>query len=252
MALAIPKRRSSQNFSLYHSSPPIRVPPSSFSPAGQYERTIPARGRSISPVRRPERHDVRKTPSRTIIPTSVPVDIVDFPNVLHPRIGVDMTLSAPVFVGGATIEGDVHVMIDKGQNDDRKKFRPTLSISRIVVSLIGIERFNGRQRIFRRLATDLLDEAHPPPPEMSPTGNLPAKGSLEVLPSTSTLPFSLDLPVAVGPPPYAAKRQGILYLLSTTIEAKIRGKQEFVRKSREVVVLSVHDRKHSFHPCHGL
>ena len=149
-----------------------------------------------------------------------------------------------MFVGGATIEGDVHVTIDEGQNDDRKKSRLRLSISRIVVSLIGIERFNGRRRIFRRLATELLDEAHPPPIEMSPMGGLPAKGSWEVLPSASVLPFRLALPVNVGPPPYAAKRQGILYLLSTTIEAKIRGKQEFVRKSREVVIFSVHDRKH--------
>ena len=78
---------------------------------------------------------------------------------------------------------------------------------------------------------------------MAPTGRLPVKGSWEVLPSSSCLPFRLDLPVTMGPPPYAAKRQGILYLLSMTIEASVAEKQEFARESREVVILTVHDRK---------
>ena len=240
MALAIPKRRSSQNFSFYRSSPAVSPP--SFSRALKPERAVPTHDTSASPVLGTGKpRDVRKAP--TFIPPNLPTDIVDFPNVSHPRIGVSFTLSTPVFVGGASIEGDVHITIDRGGGGDRKKSRPTLSISRIVVSLIGVERFNGCRRIFRRLATELLDETHPPPLGMIPTGRIPAEGSWEVLPSHSKLPFCLDLPVVVGPPPYAAKRHGILYLLSTTIEAKITGKQEFVRKSREVMVLTVYDRK---------
>lgn len=211
--------------------------------ASKYERTVPARGRSVSPIRRLEGPDVRKAPSRTFIPSIVPTDILDVPKVHHPRIDADLTLSAPVFVGGATAEGFVRISIDGGPKSTRKKTLSTLSISRIVISLVGIERCNGRRRIFRRLATELIDQAHPPPIEMAPTGRLPSKGSWEVLPSTSVLQFRLDLPVAMGPPPYAAKRQGILYLLSVTIEAKIAGKQEFVRRSREIVILTVHDRK---------
>ncbi|KAL8783308.1 MAG: hypothetical protein Q9195_009429 [Heterodermia aff. obscurata] len=76
---------------------------------------------------------------------------------------------------------------------------------------------------------------------MAPTGRLPAEGSWEVLPSVSVLSFRLDLPVAMGPPSYTAKKQGIVYLLSTTVEAKVAGKQEFVRQSREITVLTVHD-----------
>lgn len=239
MALAIPKRRSSQNFSFYHSSPAVSPP--SFSRALKSDRIVPAHGKSASPVIGTEPQDVRKSP--TFIPPNLPIDIVDFPNVSHPRIGVSLAFSAPVFVGGASIEGHVHITIDKGGGEDQKKSRPTLSISRIVVSLIGIERYNGRRRIFRRLATELLDGTHPPPLGMVPTGRIPSERSWEVLPSRSKLPFCLDLPIVVGPPPYAAKRQGILYLLSTTVEAKILGKQEFARKSHEVIVLTVHDRK---------
>lgn len=244
MALAIPKRRSSQNFSLYQSSLASPLMPTPSVPrAPKHERIIPARGRSVSPIRRSACPDIRKAPSRTFIPPIVPTDILDFPKVHHPRIDAELTLSAPVFVGGATVEGDVHITIDGGPKDARKKIRATLSISRIVISLIGIERSNGRRNIFRRLATELIDETHPPPIEMAPTGRLPEERSWEVLPSIAILPFRLDLPVAMGPPPYTAKRQGILYLLSVTIEAKKAGKQEFVRRSREVIVLTVHDRK---------
>ena len=246
MALAIPKRRSSQNFSLYHStlaSPLAPSPPQQASHVPKYERTIPTRGRSISPIRRAEGRDVRKAPSRTFIPLIVPTDILDFPKVNHSRIAAELSLSAPVFVGGATVEGDVRITIDGGHEKLRRKSCPTLSISRIVISLVGIESFNGRQRIFRRLATELIDQSHPPPIEMAPTGRLPAEGSWEVLPSVSVLPFRLDLPVAMGPPSYTAKKQRIVYLLSTTVEAQVAGKQEFARQSREIIVLTVHDRK---------
>ena len=249
MALAIPKRRSSQNFSLYRSSlasPLAPSPAQHASPAPKHERTILTRGRSISPIRRVEGRDVRKAPSRTFIPLIVPTDILDFPKVNHPRIEVELSLSAPVFVGGATVEGDVRITIDGGHEKPRRKSRSTLSISRIVISLVGVESFNGRRRIFRRLATELIDQSHPPPIEMAPTGRLPAEGSWEVLPSVSMLSFCLDLPVAMGPPSYTAKKQGIAYLLSTTVEAKVAGKQEFVRQSREIIILTVHDRKSWF------
>ena len=173
-------------------------------------------------------------------------DILDFPKVNHPRIEAELSLSAPVFVGGATVEGDVRITIDGGHVKPRRKSRSTLSISRIVISLVGIESFDGRRRIFRRLATELIDQSHPPPIEMAPTGRLPAEGSWEVLPSVSCLPFRLDLPVAMGPPSYTAKKQKIVYLLSTTVEAKVAGEREFVRQSREIIVLTVHDRKPRF------
>ena len=246
MAVAIPKRRSSQNFSRYHSSlaDPLAPSPTQYvSHAPKYEKTVLARGLSISPIRRAEGRDVRKAPSRTFIPLIVPTDILHFPKVNHPRIEAELSLSAPVFVGGATVEGDVRITIDGGREKPRRKARSTLSISRIVISLVGIESFDGQRSIFRRLATELIDPSHPPPIEMAPTGRLPAEGSWEVLPSVSILPFRLDLPVAMGPPSYTAKKQGIAYLLSATVVAKVAGKQEFVRQSREIIILTVHDRK---------
>ena len=155
-----------------------------------------------------------------------------------------MKLSAPVFMGGATVEGEVHISFDDGRPtpSTRKKARPQISLCRIVVSLLGVEYANGRQWIFRSLATDLIDDTHPPPPSMLTTGLSLSDTRWEVVPSASILPFRLDLPVIVGPPPHKDKKVGIRYLLSTTVEAKIAEKPEFVRKSQEVAVLTVHDR----------
>jgi len=92
------------------------------------------------------------------------------------------------------------------------------------------------------LATDLIDEAHPPPTTMLAVEPSSSSTQWEVIPSMSVLPFRLDLPVVMGPPPYKDKKVGIKYIVSTTVEAKIADKAEFVRESQDVAVLTVHDR----------
>lgn len=138
------------------------------------------------------------------------------------------------------MEGEVCIAIDGGAPSSRKS-QPTLSISRMSVSLVGIERCKGRSEMFRALTTDLIDEAHPPPTEMAPDPG--PNASWDVTPSSSILAFRLDLPVVMGPSPYKSKRLSISYLLSTLVEAKIADKNHFVRQSREIVVLTVHDRR---------
>ncbi|KAL8636232.1 MAG: hypothetical protein Q9228_006354, partial [Teloschistes exilis] len=63
----------------------------------------------------------------------------------------------------------------------------------------------------------------------------------EIMPSNTILPFRLDLPVKLGPPPYLSKRNSITYLISVLVEAKIDGMRAYVRESEEVTVLTVHD-----------
>ena len=139
------------------------------------------------------------------------------------------------------MEGEVYIVIDGGASGRQDKSRPTLSISRISVTLAGIEQCKDRQKIFRALTTDLIDEAHPPPTSMAPDPGL--EGSWDVQSSDSILPFRLDLPVVMGPPPYKAKKVGICYLLSALVEAKIAGKRQYVRQSQEIIVLTAHDRR---------
>ena len=139
------------------------------------------------------------------------------------------------------MEGEIHVGIDGGPFSRRRKSVPGLSLSRISAILVGIERCRGRQDIFRALACDLIDAAHPPPASMALD---PGSGfAWDVQPSNSTLPFRLDLPVLMGPPPYKSKKVGISYWVCASAEFEIRGKKHIVRQFREVAVLTVHDRK---------
>ena len=139
------------------------------------------------------------------------------------------------------MEGEIHVGIDGGPFEIRRKSTPGLSLSRISTTLVGIERCEGRKDMFRALSNDLIDTAHPPPASMSPDPE--ADATWDVQPSNSTLRFRLDLPVVMGPPPYKSKKVGISYWLSALAEFKISGKKHFVRQSREVTVLTVHDRR---------
>lgn len=238
----ITERSSSQRMRQPVSITPM---PSNISIPVDYGITIPARGRSNSPIRlAPSIERLRRAPSRTFVPPAFPIDIIDFPECLHPRIRLGIRVSAPVFMGGATAEGAIHIIVDGGTESSRAKRKLSpLSIDRLSVSLVGIERSGARQYMFRCLTTDLIDEAHPPPIEMA-FPNQPMSDRLwEIMPSKTILPFRLDLPVKLGPPPYTSKRNSITYLISVLVEAKIDGMRAYVRESEAVTVLTVHDRR---------
>ncbi|KAL8920746.1 MAG: hypothetical protein Q9208_006076 [Pyrenodesmia sp. 3 TL-2023] len=151
-------------------------------------------------------------------------------------------LSAPMFIGGATAEGAVELTIDGGSKPSRAGRKlASMSVDRICAALVGIEQSGARQHMFTCLMTDLIDDAHPPPVEMAPA-NQPVSDRLwEVIPSKTTLPFRLDLPVMLGPPPFRSKKNNISYLISVLVEAKVDGRRVYVRKSEGIVVLTVHD-----------
>ncbi|KAL8694856.1 MAG: hypothetical protein Q9224_003492, partial [Gallowayella concinna] len=218
--------------------------PSLISIPADYGKTIPSRGRSTSPIRPAASVDrLRRPPSRTFIPLALPIDIIDFPKILHPRISLTFNISSTILMGGATAEGAVNLTIDGGHKKARASTKlPPISIDRICVSLVGIERSGARQYMFRCLMTDLIDEAHPPPAEMARTGQPVSDRLWEVMPSSTILPFRLDLPVMLGPPPYKSRKNNILYLISVLAEVKIEGERNYVRESEEVTVLTVHDR----------
>lgn len=222
----------------------VHIMPSLISLPPDYGETVPSRGRSSSPIRSgPSVEQLRRPPSRTFIPLATPVDIIDFPQIPHPRITVAIHVSAPLFMGGATVEGAITLTIDDGPKTPRAARRlTTMSIDRITVGLVGIERSGARQHMFTCLMTDLIDEAHPPPVEMARPDQPVSDRLWEVMPSKNLFPFRLDLPVTLGPPPFKSKKNGISYLISVLVEAKVDGRRVYVRKSEEVVVLTVHDR----------
>lgn len=218
---------------------PLR--PQSANPTSRTGTNIPPKGASTSPIRRPNGSTLRKAPSRTFVPAVFPTELLETPILTHSRACLAIRLSSPVFMGGATVEGEVHTTIGGGVLKQRRKAKQPLALSGISVTLAGIERCKGRQEIFRALTSVLIDETHPPPDSMAPS--VVIDGSWNVAPSDTVLPFRLDLPVAMGPPPYKSRKVGITYWLSALMEFTINGKIHFVRQSREIMVLTVHNRR---------
>ncbi|EON63498.1 hypothetical protein W97_02726 [Coniosporium apollinis CBS 100218] len=191
--------------------------------------TVPNRGQSRSPVKEvaarlnPVESDfARRIPSRTFVRTSQPTDILDFPVHRHPRISLDLQLGASLFVGGGSIEGNVRIAIDDAE---RVRHKRSLAIARISVDLLGVEEMSGVKRsIFLNLATELIDSENPPPHRMveSTSQISPIDPFWHLVPNSTSLPFSLSLPLDIGPPPFQSKHARI-------------------RTTQEVSVLSVYD-----------
>ncbi|XPS81203.1 hypothetical protein M3J09_013143 [Ascochyta lentis] len=210
--------------------------------------TVSQHGQSLSPLRHvasqidPRSHDKpRRIPSRTFIREPVSKDIIEFPSHRHPRIDLGLDLSAGIFVGGGSIEGTVQINIDDAE---RIRHRRTLDIARISIDLLGIEEMSGNRRyVFLDLATELIDEDHPPPLHMvydqKPIGSNDLFWHL--MPSVTNLAFNLSLPLNVGPPPFHSKNARIRYALCVSLLIRDQGKQYIVRTSEDVPVLSVYD-----------
>ena len=235
---SIPERKSSRN--LNSAASVFSAASHGHSQPQSTGTNIASKGTSTSPIRRPDAP--RKAPSRTFVPVIWSTDLLDTSNLTHSRIGLGIRLSSPVFMGGATIEGSVCVRIDGGAYEKRRKPKEVLSLQKISIALVGIERCKGRQEVFRVLRSDLIDEDHPPPTDMAL--DMDFDGSWDIGPSDVQLPFCLDLPVFVGPPPHKSKKFGISYWLSALSDFTINGKKYHVRQVREIVVLTVHDRRY--------
>lgn len=187
----------------------------------------------------------RRAPSKTIIKveSTSTGNILDYPSHQHPRLKVDLQVSAPLFVGGSTVEGLVRIVVDEA---DRVRHRKTLTLERVSVDLLGVEELSGSKRhVFLALGNELVDLGHPPPNDMveslQPLGS--EGRSWILVPSVTKLPFLITLPLEVGPPPFQAKHARIRYVLCVTLTIKDAGRQLCVRSSQETAVLSVYDRK---------
>lgn len=218
---------------------------------GNFGHTIPHYGQSLSPLRHVATridstlHTANQgIPSRTFIRKPLSKELLEFPTHRHPRIELGLDLSAGIFVGGGSIEGTVQINIDDAE---RIRHRRTLDIARISIDLLGIEEMSGNRRcVFLNLASELIDEDHPPPQHMvydqKPIGAHDLFWHLT--PSVTHLAFNLGLPLNVGPPPFQSKNARIRYTLCASLLIRDQGKQYIVRISEDVTVLSVYDREY--------
>lgn len=212
-------------------------------------KIVSPRGRSDSPVRQALSRDavssdrLRASPSRTFVRTTPPLDILDQPSSSHDRVEMRVRIPSPLFVGGGTIEGQIHLVVD-GEIKCKSKPKPIL-ISKLSVDVIGVEEISdGKRWIFLSLATELIDKSHPPPASLV-CSQLPAETSVEgwwlLKPASATLPFCLNLPLKLGPPPYLSKQASIRYLLCPTAVVKLGRKIGVIRQTWNIQMLTVHD-----------
>lgn len=237
--------------SLVYPRPPIpslnNVPIIPLPPPRGTGGTIPQRGQSQSPLRNLSAavsHDTHcRPPSRTFIREPLSAELLEYPSHRHPRVHLGLDLSASLFVGGSSIEGVVQISIDDAE---RIRHRRTLAIARISIDLLGLEEMSGNKRsVFLNLATELIDDENPPPQNMVDSQNQIGRDDpfWQLIPSITSLPFSMSLPLNVGPPPFQSKSARIRYVLCVSLLIRDQGKQYIVRISDDVTVLSVYDRK---------
>jgi hypothetical protein len=253
---SLPERRSSRRLNRRHSEAfvsfedyPSLGPP----PAKGLGQTIPSRGLSASPVRAASQRDavssdaMRRMPSRTFVRSIKPTDILETPNATQPRIDMDLRVAAPLFAGGGTIEGHINITVDSSLTTVRKKIK-RIMIARVCVNIVGVEEMSdGRRWIFLSLANELIDEGHPPPMSLinDPTVVSPAEPFWIMKSGSGEIPFRLNLPLNMGPPPYSSKHARIRYVICSTALIKVNGKQNIVRRSQDITVVTVFDRKSS-------
>lgn len=183
----------------------------------------------------------RSTPSHTLVRHPHPVDILEFPQHRHPRVKLNLRVSAPLFVGGGSVEGRVELTVDDG---DRSKSRRSLGIGTISVDLLGFEDLSAsRKAIFLSLGSELVDTRHPPPANMiePPNPLAPDQNFCTLTPSTSSLPFMINLPLDTGPPPFQSKHASIRFWLCATALISDAGRHYRVRTSQQISVLSTYD-----------
>lgn len=188
-----------------------------------------------------------RIPSKTIIKRENPSTehLLDSPNLPHPRLKVDLLLAAPLFVGGSSVEGVIRIVVDDAE---KVRHRKMLTLERVSLDLIGVEEImhpKARRKVFLSLGNEVVDTWHPPPEDMvddiRPLTS--TTRSWMLIPSVSTLPFLLTLPLTVGPPPFDCKYARIRYILCATLYVKDAGRALSVRCSQETALLSVQDRE---------
>lgn len=180
-------------------------------------------------------------PSKTYIRSLAPTDILDFPVYRHPRVRLELHTSAPLFVGGGSVEGHVKVTVD---DNERLKHRRSLGVATTTIDLVGFEEVAGHRRAtFLALGTDLMDSHHPPPTTMVEPDNplLVGEKFWTLKPSISALPFMLSLPLDTGPPPFTSKQARIRFLLCVTATIRDAGKRYRVRTSHDICVVPTYD-----------
>ncbi|KAI5847731.1 hypothetical protein DFP73DRAFT_351514 [Morchella snyderi] len=145
--------------------------------------------------------------AKTFVRPIPPLELLDYPVIFNPRVTMNMATSSPLYVGGGCVDGRLNIHIRGTRLDD-------IRLGRIGIDIVGVEEISFfRKTIFMSIASELIDDEHPPPPAILLPTDFDQKTFWKVKPSRSFLPFRLNLPLNVGPGPFQSVRARIRYII---------------------------------------
>ncbi|KAH8153283.1 uncharacterized protein LAJ45_02870 [Morchella importuna] len=122
-------------------------------------------------------------------------------------------------------------------------------LGRVGIDIVGVEEISFfRKTIFMSIASELIDDEHPPPPAILLPTDFDQKTFWKVKPSRSFLPFRLNLPLNVGPGPFQSVRARIRYIIHGTVMYTVNGRKNIVRCCRDIRVISALDPERALLP----
>lgn len=89
----------------------------------------------------------------------------------------------------------------------------------------------------------MFDAKHPPPPTITTLREAIAENELfwPTHVGIATIPFCINLPLNLGPPPYASRHASIRYVLVPTLVLKNGSKRGLISQPRDIQMLTVYD-----------
>lgn len=169
-----------------------------------------------------EVHEANKAVAKTFIRPEPPSDLLEYPVIFNPRVTMMVSVTQPLYIGGGCIDGRLNIHIRGTRLDDIRLGRVSIDIAGVEGTYcqfatsstdMTLELSFSRKTMFMSIASELIDEDHPPPAGMLAPAEEDQKMFWKVKPSRSFVPFKLQLPLNVGPGPFSSVRARIRYVI---------------------------------------
>jgi len=179
--------------------------------------------------------DAKQPIAKTFVRPEPPADLLEYPVIFDPRVSMMVSITQPLYIGGGSVDGRLNVHIRGTRLDD-------IRLGRVSIDIAGVEELSfTRKSMFMSIASELIDEDHPPPAAMLAPTDDEEKLFWKIKPSRSFFPFRLNLPLDVGSGPFHSVRARLRYVIHGTIMISINGSKSIVRCSRDIRIISALD-----------
>ncbi|KAJ6258413.1 hypothetical protein Dda_6453 [Drechslerella dactyloides] len=166
----------------------------------------------------------------TFVRPSLPQDLLRNPVISSTALKADVFITSPFHIAGGCVAGKLNISINPSDSGD-------VQLGRVAVDLIGVEELSwSNRRILLSLALEFVDDNHPPPPSILRQQDQNSGPFWSVQPGDEVFPFSVDLPLDVGPGTFSSATARIRYVIYGTILFKIGNVKYLVRCCRDVAI----------------